>query len=86
MNKDRIYLYNLFEKEKNLGSSYNLFLNECSNDYLYENIFSIYEDITDTAREIYNYICSKYNVDLKDANSKKLCKEIEVLEEKLEEI
>ena len=42
--------------EKNMANNYSIFLNEVSNDYLYENIFSMFEDCSDMAREIYNFM------------------------------
>lgn len=86
MNKDRIYLNQILELEKNISNYYSLFLNEASNDYLYENIFSMMEDSKDMAREIYNlmYINNWYNIEEVDNN--KLDMEIKYLENVLKEL
>ena len=44
----------ILELEKSMALAYSLFLSESSNDYLYENIFSMMEDSFDAEREIYN--------------------------------
>jgi len=48
------YLASVLELEKNMSNNYSIALNEASNDYLYEDYFSLMEDAKDAARECYN--------------------------------
>jgi len=70
--KDKNYLYSIIEREKDISNCYSLFLNDASNDYLYENIFSMLEDSKDMAREIYNLLYSKDRLDLEEVDSMQL--------------
>ena len=82
--KDKNYLYSILEREKDISNCYSLFLNEASNDYLYENIFSMLEDSKDMAREIYNLLYSKDRFDLEEADSMQLDILINKLKKELE--
>ena len=72
MNKDKKYLLGILELEKNISNSYNIFLNKSSNDYLYENIFSMLEDSNDMAREIYNLMYRLGLIEIEEVECKKL--------------
>lgn len=78
------YLSLILDIEKSISNSYSDFLNEASNDYLYENIFSMMEDSKDMAREIYNYLLSKDLIKIIDANESSLQTSINELEKMLE--
>ena len=78
------YLSLILDIEKSISNSYSDFLNEASNDYLYENIFSMAEDSKDMAREIYNYLLSKDLIKIIDANESSLQTSINELEKMLE--
>ena len=84
MNKEINYLYNILETEKSISNYYSLFLNETSNDYLYENIFSMLEDSKDMAREIYNLIYNKEHFYLDEAEDNKINLLISKLKKELE--
>jgi len=79
MNKEKVYLNKILESEKSLSNCYNIFLNESSNDFLYENIFSMLEDTLDMAREIYNFIYSRNPYNVLEVEKEKIEKEISVL-------
>lgn len=51
---DRDYLNSVLELEKNLSNDYSIALSEASNDDLYEDYFSMFEDTKDMARDLYN--------------------------------
>ena len=78
------YLNLILNIEKNISNDYSNFLNETSNDYLYENIFSMLEDSKDMAREVYNYMFNKGIIKLEEMNENALQNGIKELEEKLE--
>lgn len=82
--KDNNYLYHVLEIEKAISNYYSLFLNEASNDYLYENIFSMLEDSKDMAREIYNLLYEKERFELDEADSIKINYLTRTLEKVLE--
>lgn len=90
MNKQNIsdndILNEILDVEKNISNYYSTFLNESSNDYLFENIFSMMEDSKDMAREIYN-VMYRYNYyEIKEANDNLLKQEIIYLDNKLKEL
>lgn len=84
MMKDKDYLNNILEIEKSISNQYSTFLNEASNDYLYENIFSMLEDSKDMAREIYNLLFVKEPYDLVEVEINKLNLTLAKLEKMLE--
>lgn len=78
------YLNLILNLEKSISNEYSYFLNEASNDYLYENIFSMMEDSKDMAREIYNYMFDNNIIDLDEVNEDYLQKKIRKLKNNLE--
>ena len=80
---DRDYLNCVLELEKNLSNYYSLALNEASNDYLYEDYFSLLEDTKDAARELYNFMFEYGWYTLEEEASEKVTKKIDCLEQKL---
>ena len=79
MNKDNIILNQVLELEKNISNYYSFVLNEVSNDYLYENVFSMMEDSKDMSREIYNLMYVKKSIEIKELDGDILKLEIEKL-------
>ena len=77
---DKSYLMGIFNLEKNISNEYNIFLNKSSNDYLYENIFSMLEDTNDMIREIYNLLYRLNIIKLFEVDSKVLDDNINKLE------
>lgn len=84
--KDNNILEFILELEKNFALDYFYFLNETSNDYLYENIFSMMEDSSDMSREIYNTLYKNGIIKINSIDSLKNNKKIEELETYLKEI
>ena len=84
MKMNNNYLNLIFDIEKNISNSYSNFLNEASNDYLYENIFSMMEDSKDMAREIYNYLFNKDMIKINEMDEGSLQNKILELEKLLE--
>ncbi len=78
------YLNMIMDIEKDISNSYSNFLNEASNDYLYENIFSLMEDSKDMAREIYNYLYDNGQITVKEMDNNILLNNIDELVNKLE--
>ena len=86
MNKDKKYLLGILELEKNISNSYNIFLNKSSNDYLYENIFSMLEDSNDMSREIYNLMYRLGLIEIEEVNNNFLLKNIDKFEDLIKNI
>ncbi len=84
MKMNNNYLNLILDIEKNISNSYSNFLNEASNDYLYENIFSMMEDSKDMAREIYNYLFNKDMIKINEMDEGSLQNKILELEKLLE--
>ena len=63
------YLHLVLELEKSISNTYAVFLNEASNDYLYENVFSMMEDTYDMTREIYNMMYRYKLVDINEIDN-----------------
>ena len=82
--KDKNYLSNILEIEKSISNHYSYFLNEASNDYLYENIFSMLEDSKDMTREIYNLLFAKEPYNISESDNNKLYLTVSKLEKMLE--
>lgn len=78
------YLSLILGIEKDISNSYSDFLNEASNDYLYENIFSMMEDSKDMAREIYNHLFNKGLIVVEEMDEVNLKNKIIELEKVLE--
>ena len=83
---DRDYLNVVLELEKNMSNNYSIALNEASNDYLYEDYFTLLEDTKDAAREAYNLMFEYGWYSLEEAEEEKVNQKISCLEEKLKEI
>ncbi len=83
---DRDYLNSILELEKNMSNNYSIALNEASNDYLYEDYFTLLEDTKDAAREAYNLMFEYGWYTLEEMDEEKVNQKISCLEEKLKEI
>ena len=83
---DRDYLNSILEIEKNMSNNYSIALNEASNDYFYEDYFSMLEDSKDMARELYNLMFKNGWYSLEEIDNTKLDNKINTLEQKLVDI
>lgn len=83
---DRDYLSSILELEKNMSNNYSIALNEASNDYLYEDYFTLLEDTKDAAREAYNLMFQYGWYTLEEAEEQKVNDKINCLEQKLTEL
>ena len=83
---DRDYLASVLELEKNMSNNYSIALNEASNDYLYEDYFSMLEDSKDATRECYNLMfeCGWYT--LEQAEETKVEQKLNEFSQKLNEL
>lgn len=77
------YLSTILKLEKNMSNNYSIALNEASNDYLYEDYFSMFEDIKDMARECYNLMFQYGWYTIEEAEEKKVTEKINCFNQKL---
>lgn len=80
------YLNSVLELEKNMSNNYSIALNEASNDYLYEDYFTMLEDTKDLAREAYNLAFEYGWYMLEEVEEQKVSNKITCLEQKLKEL
>ena len=80
------YLKSILELEKNMSNNYSIALNEASNDYLYEDYFTLFEDTKDAARELYNLMFQYGWYTIEEAEEQKVNNKISCFETKLEEL
>lgn len=83
---DRDYLNSILELEKNMSNNYSIALNEASNDYLYEDYFTLLEDTKDAARDAYNLMFQYGWYTLEEAEEQKLNDKINCFTQKLTEL
>lgn len=80
------YLKSILELEKNMSNNYSIALNEASNDYLYEDYFTLFEDTKDAARELYNLMFQYGWYTIEEAEEQKVNNKVSCFETKLEEL
>lgn len=83
---DKDYLNSILELEKNMSNNYSIALNEASNDYLYEDYFTMLEDTKDAAREVYNLAFEYGWYILEEAGENQVEEKVQCLEKKLQEV
>lgn len=80
------YLNSVLELEKNMSNNYSIALNEASNDFLYEDYFTMLEDSKDAARECYNLMFENGWYTLEEAEEQKINNNINCFNQKLQEL
>lgn len=83
---DRDYLNSILELEKNMSNNYSIALNEASNEYLYEDYFTLFEDTKDAARECYNLMFKNGWYTLEEAEEQKVNEKINCFEQELKNL
>lgn len=83
---DKDYLNSVLELEKNMSNNYSIALNEASNDELYEDFFSIFEDTKDMAREIYTLMFKNGWYTLEKAEENKIEEKLSCFQNELNDL
>lgn len=67
---DKDILTDILITEKNMSDNYSIALNEMSNEYLYKELFTIFEETKKAQRRIFNLLFQKgwYALERADAN------------------
>lgn len=83
---DKDYLTSILELEKNMSNNYSIALNEASNDELYEDFFSIFEDTKDISRDIYNLMFKNGWYTLEKAEENKIQEKLSCFQSELNDL
>ncbi len=82
--KDRLGV--ILSLEKNMSNNYAIALDEASNSYLYEDIFTLLEDTKDAARECYDVSFRLGWYSLEEEDQQKIDEKIQCLEKQLQSL
>lgn len=68
--KDKDFLMDVLEMEKNMAVDMTYALNETSNENLYKKLFKMFENISQTARNLFNFAYNEnfYTLSKEDQN------------------
>lgn len=80
------YINDILETEKNMSDNLSIALNEASNNTLYEEIFSIFTEIKNSQRELYNMMFKKGWYSLEKAEETKVTQKCNELSQKLNQL
>lgn len=69
---DRDYLNSILECLKNMSNNFSIALNECSNETMYKEVFTMFQNIKDLAREAYNLMFENGWYSLEQAEEQKI--------------
>ena len=83
---DKDYLNSILELEKNMSNNYSIALNEASNDDLYEDYFTFFEDTKDMARDLYNLAFKNGWYTLEKAEENKIQEKINCFQTELTDL
>ena len=83
---NRDYLNDILETEKNMSVNMTIFLNEASNEKLYDELFDIFKDIKQSQRTLYECMFKNGWYSLEKAEEQKITKTYNKLEQKYQEL
>ncbi len=83
---DRDYMNAILETEKNMSDNLSIALNEASNNTLYEELFNIFTETKNAARELYNMMFKKGWYSLEKAEDNKITEKCNELSQKLSQL
>lgn len=69
---DRDYLNGILESLKNMSNNFSVALNECSNEAMYKEVFTMFQETKDMAREAYNLMFQNGWYSLEKAEQQKI--------------
>ena len=79
-------LNDIIESEKNTSNNYSIALNEMSNNKLYKEVFELFKETKELAREAYNIAFKNGWYTLETAEETKISKALKEAEKRLKEI
>lgn len=69
---DRDYLNSILESLKNMSDNFSVALNECSNEAMYKEVFTMFQNTKDLARETYDLMFRNGWYSLEQAEEQKI--------------
>lgn len=69
---DRDYLNCILEELKNMSNNFSIALNECSNETMYDQVFTMFEETKNLARETYQLMFQNGWYTLEQAEEQKI--------------
>ncbi len=69
---DRDYLNGILESLKNMSNNFSIALNECSNETMYKEVFTMFQETKDMAREAYTLMFQNGWYSLEKAEQQKI--------------
>lgn len=69
---DRDYVNGILESLKNMSNNFSIALNECSNDTMYQEVFTMFKETKDMARAAYNLMFQNGWYSLEQAEEQKI--------------
>ncbi len=75
--EEKYYLFDILASEKNLGVNMATAINEASCDYLYKKYISMYKEISELQKDLFNYAYSANYYTLEEADINKINTEID---------
>lgn len=69
---DRDYLNSILESLKNMSDNFSIALNECSNEAMYKEVFTMFQNTKDLARETYDLMFRNGWYSLEQAEEQKI--------------
>ena len=83
---DENYLNAELECMKNMSNNFNVALNEMSNEFLYQKVYPMFENIRKMQRELFELAFRKGWYTLEKVEDEKITKTINKLEQKIQEL
>lgn len=83
---DRDYINQVLEIEKNMSVNLAIALNEASNKKLYNDLFTMFKDVKDAQRDLYNLMFKKGWYSLEKAEQQKINEKLTEMNGKLNEL
>ncbi len=80
---EKYYLFDLLASEKNMGVNMATAINEASCDYLYKKYMTMYKEVSEMQKDLFNYAYSSNFYTLEEADSKKCQTEVDKMESEM---
>lgn len=80
------YLNNILEMEKNMSNNLSISLNEASNNYLFNILYDMFDEIKETARQAFDLMFKNGWYTLEKENEQKISEKQQQLNEKINEL
>ena len=83
---DKDYITSMLEIEKAMVKDYAVALTEASNEDLYNDYYDLFDEVSETQREIYNLMFQKGWYSIETAQDTKITQKLNMLEQELPQL